>query len=316
VNVRFDSKLSSPLTNEFTVGAAQMLGSQSYLKAVYVQRNAKNFVEDFFEIANGTSPLVVEGVTVGTVDNVIYRNSDLPTRDYRAVEFMGQYQAGSSLTMNGQWTVQLKNDGNFEGESPNPAGSPVGDFPEMMSLSRNAPEGRLDDFQRSKLRLWAIYNMPLGRFGSLDVTPLYRYNSAKTYSLAIAGVPLSPVQAARNPGYASMPTQTLFFGDRGSESFKGYGLVDLAVTYGVPVWKSARPWIKVEALNLLNNQKLIGWNTTITQDTASTRDENGLVTGYLKSATFGTATSVMHYPGPRPGADGGRMIDFAVGFRF
>ena len=186
----------------------------------------------------------------------------------------------------------------------------------MISLARSAPTGRLDDFQRSKARVWANYNLSLGQYGSLDVTPLYRHNSAKTYSLSIAGVALSAAQAARNPGYATTPTQTLFFGDRGSQSFKSYALVDMAVTYGVPVWKSARPWIKLEAFNVLNNQKLIAWNTAIAQDTASARDENGLVTGYIKSPTFGTGTSVTHYPAPRPGADGGRMIDVAIGFRF
>lgn len=316
VNIRFDDQLSSPLTHEFTFGAAQMLGKGSYLKAVYVQRKATNFVEDFTEFANGMSPLVVNGVTVGTADNVLYKNSDLPRREYRALEFMGQHRVMRALAVNGQWTVQLKNDGNFEGESPNPAGSPLGDTPEMAALARTAPMGRLDDFQRSKVRVWALYNLSLGQYGSLDVTPLYRYNSAKTYSLSIAGQALSAVQAARNPGYASTPTQTIYFGDRGSQSFKSYALVDMAVTYGVPVWKSARPWIKFEAFNLLNNQKLIAWNTTITQDTASVRDDNGIVTGYTKSATFGTATSVTHYPAPRAGADGGRMFDVAVGFRF
>jgi hypothetical protein len=316
VNIRFDAGLSSPVTDEITFGAAQMLGGRSYLKAIYVQRKTTNFVEDFTELANGTSPLVVNGVTVGTTDNVLYKNSDLPKRDYRALEFIGQHQMTKALSVNGQWTVQLKNDGNFEGESPNPAGSPIGDYPEMISLARSAPMGRLDDFQRSKVRAWAIYNVALGRYGSLDVTPLYRYNSAKTYSLAIARQPLSAVQAARNPGYANTVLQTIVFGDRGSQAFKSYALFDMAVTYGVPIWKSARPWIKVEAFNLLNNQKLIAWDTTIAADPTSALDENGLATGFTKSPTFGTATSANHYPAPRAGANGGRMIDFAVGFRF
>jgi len=45
----------------------------------------------------------------------------------------------------------------------------------------------------------------------------------------------------------------LFYGPRGVGKFKGYGLFDLALTYGVPVWKTAKPWIKVEFYNLLNN---------------------------------------------------------------
>jgi hypothetical protein len=92
--------------------------------------------------------------------------------------------------------------------------------------------------------------------------------------------------------------------------------LDLALTYGVPVWRSARPWIKFEAFNLLNNQKLISWDTTITADAAGPKDENGLPTAYVKGARFGTAVTNSNYPAPRPGLDGGRLIDFAVGFRF
>jgi hypothetical protein len=127
---------------------------------------------------------------------------------------------------------------------------------------------------------------------------------------------LSAIQAARNPGYANTVTQTLFFAPRGSESFKGYGLLDLAMTYQVPVWHSARPWIKFESFNLLNNQKLISWDTTITPDASSAKDADGLATGYVKGPKFGTAVANGNYPGPRAGLDGGRMLDVSVGFRF
>ena len=316
LNIRFADDLSSPVTTEFTLGAGRMFGDRAYVKAVFVQRKTSNVIEDFKILSNGISPLVVDGVTVGTLDNVLFDNSDEPTRGYQALQLMGQQRLSRRLSVNGHWTVQLKNDGNFEGETPNPAGSLFGDYPEMLVLARNAPEGRLDDFQRSKVRVWADYNLGLGEYGSLNVAPIYRYNSARTYSLAVNGVALSAVQAARNPGYAGTPTQTLFFGPRGSESFKGYALVDLAVTYDVPVWRSARPWVKFETFNLLNNQKLIAWDTAITVDAQSAKDENGLPTGYVKGPRFGQGTAVGHYPGPRPGADGGRALDVAIGFRF
>ncbi|MSO56852.1 MAG: hypothetical protein EXQ55_08035 [Acidobacteria bacterium] len=67
---------------------------------------------------------------------------------------------------------------------------------------------------------------------------------------------------------------------------------------------------------MLNNQKLIAWDTTITADAASALDANGLPTGYVQGPRFGQGTANTHYAGPRPGADGGRMLDFAVGFRF
>ena len=116
------------------------------------------------------------------------------------------------------------------------------------------------------------------------------------------GVALSAQQIARNPGYARLPTsQAIFFGARGSQSFEGYHLVDLAATYSVPVWQSLAPWVKVEVLNVLNNQKLINWNTTITADLAGPKDANGLPLNYIKSAAFGTASGPASYPRPRPG---------------
>jgi hypothetical protein len=316
LNVKFADDIASPVTTEYTLGAARSFGARSYAKLVFVQRKTSNFIEEFIDHANGQTPIVVNGAALGMLDNIVYDNTDAMRREYQALQMMGQHRLMRSVTVNGHWTVQLKNDGNFEGETPNPSGSPFGDYPEMLSLARSAPEGHLDDFQRSKVRLWADYHTSLGKYGSLNVTPIYRYNSAKTYSLVLNGQPLSAIQAARNPGYAGTPTQQIFFGSRGSQSFEGFALADLAVTYGIPVWRSAQPWLKFEAFNVLNNQKVIAWDTTITADAAAARDENGLPTGYVPGPRFGQAIANSHYPTPRPGADGGRMFDVAIGFRF
>jgi hypothetical protein len=187
----------------------------------------------------------------------------------------------------------------------------------MLVQARSFPMGRFDDYQQHKVRLWSTYQLNAGRFGSFDITPLWRYNSALTYSLVANSVPLSAVQRARNPGYSRVPaSQVLFFGERGSEQFAGYGLVDLGVTYQVPVWKTLRPWVKVEVLNALDNDKLIAWDTTITPDAASALDADGLPTGYVKGPRFGQGTSTAGYPRPRPGLTGGRTYLGAFGFRF
>jgi hypothetical protein len=316
LNVQFADDLSSPITTEYTLGAARTFGARSYAKVVFVQRKTSNFIEEFILHGNGRTPIVVNGATLGQLDNIVYDNSDEMKREYQALQFMGQHRLMNALSVNGHWTVQLKNDGNFEGETPNPTGSVFGDYPEMFSLARSAPEGRLDDFQRSKVRLWADYRADFGQFGSLNFAPIYRYNSGRTYSLVLNNQALSTVQAARNPGYAGTPLQPVFFGERGSQSFKGFALLDFAMTYGVPVWRSAQPWIKFEMFNVLNNQKLIAWDTTILADAASARDEFGLPTGYVQGPRFGQGTSNAHYPTPRAGLDGGRMFDIAVGFRF
>src|SRR4029079_15235403 len=111
-------------------------------------------------------------------------------------------------------------------------------------------------------------------------------------------------------------SQSIFFGESGSQSFEGNPSADLVATATVPMWQSLRPWIKVEALNILNNQKLVSWNTSVTADTAGPQDENGLPVNYIKSTSFGTASGPAsgpaRYPRPRPGLDGGRTFLFAA----
>ena len=57
-----------------------------------------------------------------------------------------------------------------------------------------------------------------------------------------------------------------FNGERGSETFPGYGLFDTSINYNIPVFRTLRPWVKFDVYNLFNNQKLIGWNTAVTQN--------------------------------------------------
>lgn len=325
-NIFLDDDLKSPLTKEFTVSAAQTLGARGAVRAMYIARKATGLVESFIDDASAAGKTVVtqQGATFGTFDNVYYRNSDAAVRNYQAVELLGNYQVRANWSAAAQWTVQLKNEGNYEGESANAPGAPsvLGDYPEMLAANRNFPMGRLDDYQRHKVRAWTSYLFNLGRFGALDVTPMWRYNSALTYSLAANSVPLSEVQRSRNPGYARLPgsgtngSQTLFFGERGSQQFAGYGLVDVGMTYQVPVWASLKPWVKVEVLNVLNNDKLIAWDTTVTVDPTSALDANGLPTGFIRGARFGRGTSTASYPRPRPGMTGGRTFLGAFGLRF
>jgi hypothetical protein len=325
-NIFLDEELQSPLTREFTLSAAQAIGSKGAVRAMYIHRNTTGLVESFIDdpTAAGKTTVAQNGTVFGTFDNVYYRNSDDAVRGYQAVELIGNYQLRSNWSLASQWTVQLKNDGNYEGEAANQpgVGSVVGDYPELLVEARDFPMGRLDDYQQHKVRVWSTYQLGLGRFGGVDLTPMWRYNSALTYSLAANSVPLSAVQRARNPGYARLPgsgtngSQTLFFGERGSEEFEGYGLVDLAATYQVPVWKTLKPWLKLEVLNMLNNDKLIGWDTSITVDPASALDADGLPTGYIRGPRFGQGTSTANYARPRPGLTGGRTFLGAFGFRF
>ena len=322
-NIFVEDGLSSPVTREFTLSVGRQLWNRGMAKLTYTNRSYSNLIEDFVDDPSqaGRTTVTHNGTNFGTFDNIEYRNTDVPQREYQALLFQANYRPLTRLMLEGHWTLQLRNHGNFEGEGANtPAiGSSVGDYPEILVPERNFPTGRLNDFQRHKVRLWAIWNQPLGRFGSVDIAPIFRIDSGQTYSLIANAVPLSAVQLARNPGYARLPgggTQSIFFGGRGTETFPGFALMDLAFNYSVPVFRTHGPWVKFEVLNVTNNQKLIQFNTTVTPDPNSPLDEHGLPTGYIKGAQFGQATANTHYPVWRPGFTGGRTFLMTAGIRF
>ena len=319
-NVMVADDIRSPLTREFTLGLGRDLGRRGHAKATYAWRHASGFVEDFVSLANGTTDVPL----VGTLTNKVYGNSDDLYRDYQAAIFESSYRVRSGLSVNGHYTLQLRNHGNFAGEAASQPGIPsvYGNYPEIYgpALDRLMPEGRLDNFQRHKLRVYATYMQGLGRFGSLDVAPLWRVNSGGVYSLT-ASRTLTAAQLANNPGYSpseisAATRQTIFFGERGAYEFDGYGVMDLATSYNVPVWKTVKPWVKFEVYNLFNNQKQIAWDKTVGADATSPVDANGLPTGYVEGPNFGKATSGSHFVGPWVGQAGGRTMKVALGVRF
>jgi hypothetical protein len=314
------SDIHSPLTREFTVGLGRELGSRGHARATYAWRAASGFVEDFYAMENGTTTVPL----VGTLTNRVYDNTDALFRDYQALMLQSGYRLRDNLTVNGHYTLQLRNHGTFAGEAAGQPGttSIYGNFTEMLgpALDRLMPEGRLDNFQRHKLRVYGTYSQRLGRFGSVDVSPLWRVNSGGVYSLT-ASVPVTLDMLARNPGYpttdiSAATRQTVYFGERGGYNFKGYGVMDLATSYNLAVWRSLKPWFKVEVYNLFDNTKQIAWDRTVSPDPASPLDANGLRTGYIQGPRFGQATAGTMFPQPYAGQNGGRAVKLAFGVRF
>jgi Carboxypeptidase regulatory-like domain/TonB dependent receptor len=311
-NVFFAPGLSSPVNREFTLGAGVGLGAGSYAKLMYVHRKLTGFVEDFQTFAGGSTTVEENGQVFGTFTNQFFENSDLPKRNYQGLVLQTAKRLTSHWQVAGHWTLMLKNDGNFEGEGAGRPGlsSGVGDFPEVFVPARNFPEGHLNGFERHKVRAWTTYDLELGRAGRANLGLLWRFDSGGVYSLAAGNQPLSDIQLARDPGYASLPTtQTLFFGARGSQFFESTSRFDLALNYDVPVRKKLRPWMKLEVRNMFGDQSLIAYNTTIDADPDSPLDADGLPTGFIKGSRFGQGTSKTHYPVQR-------TFLFSLGFRF
>jgi hypothetical protein len=300
-NVFFEDGMHSPVTREFTLALGTPLGSRGAIKGMYQWRSISGFIEDFIDDPSpaGKTTVIRNGRNFGTFDNIVYRNTDLPTREYQALVFLGNRRLTNRWTVDGHWTVQLRNDGTFEGEAASQPGIPtiIGDYPEIYALDRSNPDGRLNDFQRNKVRLWTTYTQELGVFGSLDAGLMFRYNSPLTYSFLASGVPRTAIQSARDPGYAVPPaSQTVYFAERGTEEFESSHVADLALTYSIPVFRDARPWVKLELFNMFNDQSLVGHNVQVTPRAGGPVDEHGLPLEFTQGAQFGRPTSNASFP--------------------
>jgi hypothetical protein len=333
-NITVEDGIKSALVHEFsTAYGANVAGGRGFVEASYIFRKTNSLIDDFQSRSTGVTDVRVQGVSAGTFTNIVYRNTDLAHRQYQALVFQSRYRLRNNLSVNGHYTLQLENDGNYEGEGSNTPGSTswIGDFPEIYIESRYYPTGRLQNFQRNRFRLWSIYNLDVGAAGDLSISGLWRVEGSRAYSIAARNQGLTAVQRsilAAN-GYPDEPgaAHVFFGGGRGTERFPGYGLLDLSVNYDIPVFRSLRPWIKFELYNALNNQKLIAWDTTVSQNQAGPRDSVGLATDFTRSANFGKATGntatnvsttgIPTFPRAFQGAPaGGRTFRMAVGFRF
>jgi outer membrane receptor protein involved in Fe transport len=324
-NIFLDDDLTSSIVKEFTLTyGADLMNGRGYAEASFIARKTSHIIDDTVTLANGVTHVVQRGLDVGTFTNVIYRNLDIAKRQYQGLLFQGRYSIRPRWMVNGHYTLQIKNDGNNEGEAANQPGvtSGMGDYPEILTADRTFPDGHLSVFQRHKLAVWSIYNLGLGKMGAAMVSGLWRVNSGTTYSLVATGQPITEIQKAFISAYPDQPSpQSVYFGERGSQVFKGYAVFDLGLGYDVPVFKTLRPYVRFDVYNALNNQKQIEWSTTVSQDPNSPKDALGLATGYLKGSSFGKATSSQNFPIPFTGDGnapftGGRTYRVAVGFRF
>ncbi len=340
-NVFMQDGTKSPLTHEFTLSYGENLWSgRGYAEVSYVARTTHGLIEDFQRLSDGSTNVIVNGISAGRFTNVVYGNTDLAWRQYQGMVFQSRYRVKSTWSINGHYTLQLKNDGNYEGEGTNLPGNTsfIGNYPEAFNAARNFPEGHLADFQRSRMRLWSVYDWNMGRFGDVGLSGLWRVQSGQVYSLAARNQALTTQQRAilTAAGYPDLPASTanggnmiFFTGARGDQSFAGYGVLDASINYNVPVFRSVRPWVKLDVYNLFDNLKLIAWNTTISQNrtAGAPLDSLGLATTYTPGSTFGTgtgntvtnlaSTAINVYPLAFSGATaGGRTIRVAVGLRF
>ncbi|MDY7093128.1 MAG: TonB-dependent receptor [Acidobacteriota bacterium] len=300
-NVFYDEGINSPVVEEITFSAGAEIGRGGYLKLTYTDRSTSDFVEDF--INDPLNPVtVVTPIGNQVADRQVFSNTSAPVRDYQGLQLQGRYRITNNWQVEGHWTHQITNDGNFEGEGTNTPGSSstFGDYPEVFNKDRHFPEGRLNDFQEDRVRLWTTYNLGLGRAGNVGLSLLLNYDSAPTYSLSATRVPLTDQQRAANPGYRGLPTtQTLFFGERGTEEFESSTTVDFAATYSLPIWRSLETWVKFDMRNVFDDDSVIDGFQTVGANFGGPTDADGLPTTFTRPANLGNPQNNEDFVTPR-----------------
>ena len=186
-NVFIEDGMKSPLVHEFSTSyGATFSSGRGYAEVSYIFRKTTNLIEDFSDLTTGTTDVVVAGVNAGEFTNILFKNVDtsVANRQYQAMVFQSRYRMRNNWSINGHYTVQLQNDGNYEGEGTNQPGnkSLIGDFPEAFPENRYYPDGRLQDFQRNRMRIWSIYNVGLGGAGDMSVSGLWRVEGERVFS--------------------------------------------------------------------------------------------------------------------------------------
>jgi Carboxypeptidase regulatory-like domain/TonB-dependent Receptor Plug Domain len=327
-NIFVADDIKSPVVDEYTFSVGQALSTTGFVKATYTNRKWESFWEDFIGTSGFTTIKVPNSTIQFNSDNILFGNTDEMEKEFAAISLLAQYRPLSRWTTQINYTRELKNDGNFVGEAGNQPGnaSLFGDRPALYNENIHFPTGRLPGYQKDRIRWFNTFAIPLSKFGAMDLGVIYNYDSPLTFSYA-AAVSLTPAQiAARDAaGYKNAPSSTtVFFGERGSGTFRASQSLDLALTYSLPLFGSrVAPWVKAQMTNVTNRDALIQWNTTVIADTASPKESVfGLPTRYLKCGvdvpattggcggiTFGTPVNNASFQAPR-------VWDFAVGLRF
>jgi outer membrane receptor for ferrienterochelin and colicin len=306
-----------PSTWEYSLGFAGKLGTKGSFRIDGVYRDYDNFYSD----------QVLPGVQVSDPTG---RKFDLNTvvttngleRKYKALMGQIQYRFFQDLTLGGNYTLS-RSYGNVNNETEN--SGPVQDdylaYVEYKDYSWNSPMGDLSIDRRHKLRLWATYDVGLGKAGRGTIGVMQSYNSGRPYS-ADAAIDTRPY--VTNPGYVTPDSSiTYYFEGRGAYMTEGVSFTDLSLNYYLPLGISKRSEVFVRfVVDNLFNQSAQDGSGDETVYTASNQNPARTMqafnpfttqpvrgTNYELGPNFGKPIEAGDYQTPR-------SYYFALGFRF
>ena len=318
VNTAVDPGIRSASTTESTAGVAREFGSRGSFRADFVYRQFGGIYGDFIDMSTG----VVTDPRSGQRFNLnVVNNTDSVSRNYMGFSTQFSYRPLRRVLLSGNYMLSSSR-GDIEAENSTDVVSraSANQYPEYRQPRWNNPFGYINSDQRHKIRIWGSYDLPIRReTGALTLGFMQRYDSGRPYDYTMS---IDPRPYVTNPGYLVPPsTVTYFISDRGAYRYNAAWRTDLSLFWNRRVkihrLSSSEFFARFILNNVLNNNRLTGFNTTILSRTgdATLAAFNPFTTTpvegvhYRKGPSFGQAVSPGSYQSPRE-------FNFSVGFRF
>ncbi len=267
-----DPNASAPFAKDFNLSIRHALpGGSGSFTATFTNRKFEDLLDDFSGGQGFTTVADPFSSAEFDFDTTIWKNAGDAQREYRAITLAADYRPGYRWSVGGNWTWS-ETFGNYEGEGRNTpsSGSVIGDYPNVIPYDEAVPFGYLDEDIRHRVRAWGNYRFDFERAGNLAIGAIFAYQSGANWNKA-ATVDLGDFE---DPTYISPPrSYTRFFDGRGQNHFNSSWRIDLSARYEVKIWKDLRGWLKLSALNVLDNDEVTSFRTSsaaVTNDAGQT----------------------------------------------
>jgi len=326
INPNIEGGLSSPNTDEFSVGLTKRLGTRGLVRGDVVYRTWNDFYATRVDLGTGTVSGSLAGVT-RTFDKQLIVNTSEEEREYWGFTLSSSFRPVDGLQLQGNWTWSRLR-GTFDGENAASGSLRSVDpfYPEYKDASWTRPVGDLAADQRHKVRLWAIYDLPLNiDWMQTSVSILQNFDTGLPYG-AVGLVDTRPY--VTNPGYLAPPsTATYYFSARDAFRTDDVWRTDLSLNLSFRPVGSLEVFVAPQVTNVFN-QQAIASNTANITTTIETRQNNsasyaafnpftttptqgprGSGANWNYSPTFGQPIGPAAYQNPR-------TFRFSVGLRF
>lgn len=293
-----DPDIESAYSQDFNVALKHALGGRGSFSVTYTNRTFRNLVDDFIGGSGPDGWIEVpdpDFIVPTVVDQTVWRNTNRAEREYNALTVTFDYRPSAVWNVGGNYVYsQLR--GNYEGEAGNQPGigSDLGNYEAAAIPGTIEPYGILAGDIPHRARAWANYRLDFERWGQLVLGSILQFSDG--FSWARVDTFTSPVDDP-NSINESLNSYNFYFDPRGSNRLPSWWSLDVSARWQVPIVKDLNGWVKVNVINVLNN------------DTATSIDTFGLIgidpdTGYpdgtwQNGATFGQATRPTDFQTPR-----------------